>query len=537
MNDKSHLPCPCGKSSDAYSIKNGFGHCFVCDKNFREDGNIEHQHNKAQPEVEKPPTPFKPLPSDFRDFPERGLSKNTMQRYGAWRDLSDDSTYYPIFRDGRHVGNKIRKPNKQFFYEGDIKEADLYGQQAFPPGSAKYITVTEGQDDAKAVYEMTGSRFPAVSVHSSSTAEKDVRRNFEYLDSFDHIVFCFDNDDAGQVAAKKVANIGFKLGKVQFLKLRKAKDANDYKLAGKAAEFTKEWWDAPVYKPDGLLLGTELWESIIHRPNHFTVPYPFEGFNKLTYGMRLSEVTVINAPTGVGKTSIVKTIEHSLLVNEELKKEGYGVGFLHLEEPYGDTALGLISIHNGKPYHLPDVDKPVDELRAAYDVLLNNDRVVIWDHFGSNSVDAVLDKVRHMHALGCRYIVIDHLSIIVSDQSGDERKQLDEISTKLKTLCMQLNIHLICIIHQNRQGEIRGTAGVEQLANTIFKLSRLTEDANEWRRNVLVVVCTKNRFAGRTGPAAYLHYDETTGRLRELSREEIDIYNEGGNPQDDMQPF
>lgn len=47
-------------------------------------------------------------------------------------------------------------------------------------------------------------------------------------------------------------------------------------------------------------------------------------------------------------------------------------------------------------------------------------------------MDAVLDKVRHMHALGCKYTVLDHLSIVVSDQSGDERKQLDEISTKLK---------------------------------------------------------------------------------------------------------
>jgi hypothetical protein len=89
-----------------------------------------------------------------------------------------------------------------------------------------------------------------------------------------------------------------------------------------------------------------------------------------------------------------------------------------------------------------------------------------------------------MHALGCKYIVLDHLSIVVSDQSGDERKQLDEISTKAKTLCMNLNIALICVIHQNRQGQIRGTAGVEQLANIVLKLYRDNTDLNEWRRNV-----------------------------------------------------
>src|SRR3546814_15501219 len=61
----------------------------------------------------------------------------------------------------------------------------------------------------------------------------------------------------------------------------------------------------------------------------------------------------------------------------------------------------------------------------------------------SNDIDVVLAKIRHMAALGCRYIMVDHLSIIVSDQSGDERKQLDEISTKIKTLTMHLDIAVL----------------------------------------------------------------------------------------------
>src|SRR3546814_9545774 len=69
-----------------------------------------------------------------------------------------------------------------------------------------------------------------------------------------------------------------------------------------------------------------------------------------------------------------------------------------------------------------------------------------------------------MAALGCRYIMVDHLSIIVSDQSGDERKQLDEISTKIKTLTMNLDIAVFCVIHVNRQGQVRGSAGPEQVA-------------------------------------------------------------------------
>jgi hypothetical protein len=44
-----------------------------------------------------------------------------------------------------------------------------------------------------------------------------------------------------------------------------------------------------------------------------------------------------------------------------------------------------------------------------FDAVINTDRVVIWDHFGSNSIQEVLNKVRHMHNLGCKYIILDHL--------------------------------------------------------------------------------------------------------------------------------
>ena len=488
----------------------------------------------------------------FHEYKSRGIGLGAVKRYGIdvnQDQNSDVEARYPVYRGGKHVGNKLRRSGKQFYYEGDVREGlDLFGQQSFPAGSAKAITIVEGQDDAAAAFELTGSQFPCVSVHGSGSALDDCKRNYEYLNSFEKIVVCFDRDEEkvnpktgeksfpGQEAAIKVAQL-FKPGKVCVMTPRLFKDANDYLKAGKAREFVKEWWAAPAYHPDGLKIGTQMWDEIINRPNHFTVPWPFETLNKLTYGLRLSEFVLIHAPTGIGKTSIIKELEYSLLVNKELIDKGYGVGFLHLEEPNHDTALGLMSIHDSKPYHLPDTERPESDLRRAYDAVINSDRVVIWDHFGSNTVDAVLDKVRHMVALGCKYVVVDHLSIIVSDQSGDERKQLDEISTKLKTLCMELNIALVCIIHQNRQGLVRGTAGVEQVANIVIRLERDKTAANEWRRNVLKTTVEKNRFSGTTGPGSYLHYNNRTGRLEELDTEEVIEYEAGNDRRDDQVPF
>jgi twinkle protein len=473
-----------------------------------------------------------------RPFRSRGLNVETIRRYKV--DIPNtDADYearYPQFDiEGNHIGNKIRREGKKFSYEGITTRRGLFGRQSFPAGSAKMITVVEGQDDAMAAYQMMGSKYPVVSVDSASSALSDMKADFEYLNSFETIVINFDNDEPGEKAARACKNLGFPIGKIKLLTLRKHKDASDYLRAGEGPEYVREWWQAPTVRPDGLKLGTDMWDEIINRKESFTVQYPFEGMNLKTFGIRLSEAVIVTADTGVGKTSFLKHIEHTLLTDEEVKKNNYGVGFLHLEEPNGDTALGLISIHNSVPYHLPTSERPVEDIRKAYDELLNNDRVVIWDHFGSNSVDAVLDKVRHMVALGCKYIVLDHLSIIVSDQSGDERKQLDEIATKLKTLTMELDIAVIAVIHTNRQGQIRGTAGVEQLANIVVRLERDKTETNEWRRNITKVTVEKNRFCGYTGPACYLWYNTETARLTELPPEQVDVFEHGGSITDAQQ--
>lgn len=486
---------------------------------------------------------MKELGKNFVELTDRKITRATAEKYGVWRD--GDVTYFPYFNDGRHLASKLRHPDKTFSVEGDIKHSGLFGSNLFPPNSAKFITITEGEYDALAAFELLGSRWPVVSVRSgASGATKCISDNFEYLNSFGNIVICFDKDEPhlnertgqvrypGQEAAIAVAGM-FPIGKVKILTLAEAKDANDYLKAGKREQFNREWWSSPSFTPSGLKLGREMWEEISEPKNYETVPYPWDSLNTQTYGIRLSEFVVVTAETGVGKTSVLKEIEYHI---RKVSPDA-GIGLLHLEETNSDTALGLMSIEANLPLHLPDFREGItkETLRDYFDRVVNTDKLVVYDHFGSNSIQEILNKVRHMHNLGCKYIILDHLSIVVSDQSGDERKQLDEIATKLKTLCMELNIAVIAVIHVNRKGEIRGTAGVEQLANIVIKLHRERLSEDPWRRNVVKLVVEKNRFCGRTGPGAYLHYNEFTGRLNELSQEDIKRYNEGGTAVPDHQ--
>lgn len=517
----------CG-SSDANGLySDGHTHCFSCGHTTFPDT----EGNKIST-IE-----LTPLKKNYVALEDRKISKATAEKFGVWRE--NNTTYFPYFNDNKHLSNKVRKPDKEFHVEGDLKHSGLFGSQLFPAGSAKFISLVEGEYDAMAAYELTGSRWPCVSVRNGSDgAAKDVADNFEYLNSFPNIVICFDKDEAkvnpktgqirypGQEAAVAVAGM-FPIGKVKILTLAEAKDPNDYLKGDLREKFNREWWGAPGFTPSGLRLGRDMWDEVASPKNYETVPYPWDELNYQTYGIRLSELVVITADTGVGKTSVLREI----VSNIRKKNPDAGCGLMYLEEPNSDTALGLMSIEASLPLHLPDVREsiPKEDLRNYFDVAINTDKLVLYDHFGANEIQEILNKVRHMYNLGCKYIILDHLSIVVSDQSGDERKQLDEITTKLKMLCMELNIAVIAVIHTNRKGEIRGTAGVEQLANIVLQLTREKLDEDPWRRNVTKIMVWKNRFCGRTGPGGYLHYNEHTGRLNPLTEEQIKIYNQGGS--------
>jgi twinkle protein len=525
-----HDACPSCGSQDNLAVYDDHEYCFSMDCNHYK--RYDTQETSITKQTPKPQYAINSLPSSsMPGIKHRRIDASTVQKYKVTVNTDPENPLEAVFpkfdSEGNHVANQLRFANKGFSHEGDTN-CGLFGQTAFPSGG-RSITITEGYYDAMAAFQITGSRYPNVGVQSAQSAKKEITRSFEYINSFDEIILNFDNDNPGQKAAKECALL-FDPGKVKILCLRKHKDANDYLMAGDEKDYINEWFKAPTFMPDGLLLGTDMWDEIENHKTPRSIPYPWQRLNDKTYGIRTSELVLISADTGVGKTSVCKEIEYALLSNEELVAEKAGVGFLHFEEPKYDTAIGLMSIHKNKPYHLPDTERTTEELREAFDAVINTDRVVIWDHFGSNDIGVVLAKIRHMAALGCRYIMVDHLSIIVSDQSGDERKQLDEISTKLKTLTMNLDIAVFCVIHVNRQGSVRGSAGPEQVANIHISLHRDTKDPDSWRRNVTSVLVEKNRFCGRTGPGCYLYYNEMTGRLEELLDPDlIRQYEQGGS--------
>ena len=62
--------------------------------------------------------------------------------------------------------------------------------------------------------------------------------------------------------------------------------------------------------------------------------YPFDGLNKLTYGIRKQELVTVTAGSGLGKSQFLREIIWHLLQNTE-----ENVGLMFLEESTRKTGL------------------------------------------------------------------------------------------------------------------------------------------------------------------------------------------------------
>lgn len=520
-----HLPCPeCG-SSDALELKETYAKCYSCDYYDPHGGDeetIDRYLAGRKPNRNRRTESTMTQDTKYEDkivgIPERKIHKDVAMKYGVITVFDGGKAIghkYPYFNDkGEPCGYKARNlEQKKFWSDGDIQKGVLFGQHLFPKGG-KHITITEGELDALAAYEMFGGKGAVVSIKGgAAAAEQSVSHSLEYLETFERIVLCFDDDEAGKEASIKVAGL-FSPGKCFIFKHAEGmKDACDYKLAGNEELYVDRFWKAELWTPAGIIPSSQIRERIKNRKLQSSIPYPWKKLNELTYGIRKGEFVIITADTGVGKTQILREIEFGILQEDKEAK----VGTLFLEEPPEDSGLGLMSIYANKPLHLPDVDVSDEEWEAAYKNTLEKDRVFFYDSFGESDIDAICRRVRfYAKALGCDYIILDHLSFVGSDHAkGDERKRLDDVSERLKKLTIELDIALLTVIHTNREGMIRGSSGPEKVANMIIHINRDKLNPDPVIRNTTEFTVWKNRFCGRTGPAGQVFYNEETGRLEE----------------------
>jgi twinkle protein len=528
---KYHLPCPLCSSSDAVSVNaDNSAYCFSC-KEYIRDYNMEQEPTIVNREYEKKDFVGQ---SDFAEIVDRNIKSDTCRKYGVTVKIDSmgniTNHYYPYHdKQGAKIGTKTRFTKlKEFSIQGNTKYSGLFGEHLFSKN--KYCIITEGELDALSAYQMFKTdkyETPVVSIKNGITsAVKDVKNSLDWLEQFDNVIVNFDNDEQGKEGALKVAEL-FSPGKCKIMHLPKEyKDASDCLSKNKIQAYVKYFWEAKVFAPDGIINANSLFDEITKPTIKSFVQYPFEELNKITYGIRPSELVTFTAGSGLGKTQVMREIIHHII-----KSTQDNIGLLMLEETPVITSKGLMSIEANQRLHLPDVHLSKEEMKTYFDKTVGTGRVFMFDHFGSNSIDNIVSRVRFLaKGLDCKYIVIDHVSIIVSDQShGDERRALDEIMTRLRTLVQETGVAMMVVSHLRRPdgkgheegaatslSQLRGSASIGQLSDIVIGLERDAQNDDPEIRSTTRVRVLKNRFSGLTGPCSNLKYNNDTGRLIEV---------------------
>lgn len=529
MSEYTQTACPKCDSSDAFTIYNDGAYCFSCQYSTKKVNNMNELEDFADTKDQLTLNEIHELNSFA--ITSRGISKQVVDHFGIKMAVNPDgsggSHFYPYTSEGKLIAYKERKLPKSFVTHGSFNNIELFGQSVSSGG--KTLVITEGELDACAVAQCFLDKynrvFPVVSMPSASGC-RIVLEQREWIRRFESVILFFDKDEAGQTAIQKVAKI-IGAGKVKVAKLLE-KDPCEQLLKHGSASLLQSYWDAETWSPAGLIMGEAIWKQFQERQLTKSRPYPkcLTGLNEKLKGIRQGEITLFTSGTGSGKSTIVKEIVLDLLQDKENK-----IGLISLEESVGDTAEKFIEMAlQQKLDHSEGMMLSQAALRHGFDTVFKDERLVLLDHQGSVGDSTLTDKIEYMCLMGCKYLILDHITIAVSEGaeglSGNEA--IDKVMSDLLKIVKKHNIWLCLISHLRKApgggasfeegklasiDDIKGSGSIKQISFDIVAFARNLIANNETERNTIKFRVLKSRFTGLTGSAGQASYDNNTGRL------------------------
>lgn len=522
MTDVAHQPCPyvsCG-SSDAfcYNTDMKIGKCHGCGSGYPSKGQMFSWAKDKYPtkgrddmSVLEYTRPKQEAHSQGNYVPLRGITSNTMQDYNVLT-YSDRQEY--VYPSG---GIKVRRLDEKAFYAKDgFKGDELFGMNMFPAGCSKFVTITEGELDALSVSQMMKSQYtnPVVSLPSATPSKKLWENCNEWLNSFERIILSVDTDDAGNALADRMARLF--PNKIYRIQHGEFKDANDFLVAGKASDFKNLWWKPTKHTPENILnTADEFLKLYTDTPEHTYYPTGITALDDKIMGLMQGHFTVFKAPTGIGKTELMRYMEYSML------KQGIPIAAWHLEETKLRSLLGLVSYHVGDNLTRRDLieDKEADGVVREAIVDLTKDENFYQFYLGDGQgTDELIDQIRFFsQACDCKFVFFEPIQdVVVGSSEENKESMLADLSIRLSKLAAELNVGIVTIAHTNEYGDPKYCKMIGQRASVIIDLHRDKEADTIEERNTTYLKVEKNRPCSEEGQAGKLRFSTETFMLREL---------------------
>ncbi|MGX7593389.1 replicative DNA helicase [Candidatus Karelsulcia muelleri] len=185
------------------------------------------------------------------------------------------------------------------------------------------------------------------------------------------------------------------------------------------------------------------------------IPSGFQGIDKVTCGWQKSELTIIAARPGMGKTSFALSMARNIVINFKIPTL-----ILSLEMSSVQLVTRLISSETGIP---SERLKQSDLSKLEWDIVKSKIKLL-----GKSPL--FIDETHHLSILELRakcrreilknkiqLIIIDYLQLMkIEDKNLQREQEVSYISRNLKAICKEFNIPIIALSQLSRAVETRG---------------------------------------------------------------------------------
>lgn len=547
MNNRKRVPCPSCRAEGRDSRGNHLllyedgsaGWCFHERKMIKLEG--AHVENRSKGGFTRDSVNVQIVNSyPIRDMSHRKITQSTMERFGVRSEIDEmDGTvkavYYPYHdHDGTVVGYKKRTLPKEFSVVGKIK--GLFGQ-AQCKNNAKLLILVEGEHDCLAGWEILKKKGKAWNICSlpnganeEGTLDTTTLKELEWIVKHEKVLLMLDNDAPGKATAKALADALCSQTSVAIASLPR-------KDTGKCLEdgIEDDWFNCiygcKAYHPEEIVEGKDLDFTRLRKAKKPGVEMPFPKLQKMTWGLRKGEITLVTAASGIGKSTFVKELAY------HVAKSGHSIANIALETQMEDVAMSYIAMDNNVPAYRYIFNTEVindEDYEASVDWMFRSNRMHFFKHWGSINPDTLRAKMLYFaKVLKVDFIVLDHVSMVIAgNESDNERKDIDKLFEAMTQICVETGVGILPIIHLKRvQGkklnhgdeveltDLRGSAGAEQMSFNVWALERNQQGDD---KDLVKIRVLKNRSIGFTGLADTLQYNHETGRLKLFGFEEFE---------------
>jgi twinkle protein len=483
-------------------------------------------NNNIQDEYFNPSVRVKPklsmISGKVEALPDRGISYETCKFFnyqvGLYR--GEDVHIAPIVKNGKVIAQKIRfVDTKEFLTLGNTSNLPFFGAHLWP--KAYRLIITEGEIDAMSVSQAYGNGGIAVvsATNGAQSAEKNIKENILYFKNFKEIVLCFDQDEAGIEAANKCALL-LPMGSTYIAHLP-MKDANEMLMVGMIDDLKHHLANAVPYTPEGVVSISDRRAALTEKKVLGEFKYPYQSMNEAFFGMARTEIVMLCAGTGMGKSTLMREMIYGWIKNE------HRVGILALEETTRMFDERLLSIRVNKPLHLLEDWN----LNQEYLGIIDNEifpYTEIYNELGGLNCKILMNVIEYLAlAKDCPIIALDHITIgSVSDDNKDNNSVVDNMMNVLRRAAKRLNIAILVLSQLKKvQGkrfergaeidldDLKGSGSLKQVPDTVMALEGDNTDTNMIRR----LRKLKGRTKGLAKVITEFQYSEETGRLSEYN--------------------